>query len=77
MEKQVLENLKSVLEAAGSTLGDVIKTTVYLTDMADFPVLNSIYAEFFDEEHAPARSTVQVTALPKGSLVEIELVAKV
>jgi 2-iminobutanoate/2-iminopropanoate deaminase len=74
---QVLENLKSVLEAAGATLGNVIKTTVFLTDMADFPALNSIYAEFFGEDNAPARSTVQVSALPKGALVEIELVAKV
>jgi 2-iminobutanoate/2-iminopropanoate deaminase len=74
---QVLENLKSVVEAAGSTLNDAIKTTVFLTDIADFPELNTIYAEFFGEENAPARSTVQVAALPKGARVEIELVAKV
>ncbi|MCK4564578.1 MAG: RidA family protein [Verrucomicrobia bacterium] len=74
---QVMENLKSVLEASGSTLDDVIKTTVFLADMADFPVMNTVYAEFFGEENAPARSTVQVAGLPKGSLVEIELVAKV
>jgi 2-iminobutanoate/2-iminopropanoate deaminase len=74
---QVLENLKCVVEAAGGTLDDTIKTTVFLTDMADFPVLNIIYAEYFGEENAPARSTVQVAALPKGALVEIELVAKV
>ena len=73
---QALENLKAVLEASGSTLDDVIKTTVFLADMADFPVLNTIYAEFFDEENAPARSTVQVAGLPKGSLVEIEAIAK-
>ncbi|WP_372807748.1 RidA family protein [Pontiella sp.] len=74
---QVLENLKAVLEAAGCVLDDVIKTTVFLADMADFPELNSIYGEYFSEEHAPARSTIQVAALPKGALVEIELVAKV
>ena len=74
---QVLENLKNVLEAADSTLDDVIKTTVFLADMADFPTLNTIYAEYFGEENAPARSTVQVAALPKGARVEIEAIAKV
>ena len=74
---QVFENLKSVLEEAGCTFDDVIKTTVFLQDMTDFPVLNTVYAEFFGEETAPARSTVQVASLPKGSLVEIELVANV
>ncbi len=74
---QVLENLKSVIEAADSTLDDAIKTTVFLTDMADFPVLNTIYAEYFGEDSAPARSTIQVAGLPLGSLVEIEMVAKV
>ncbi len=74
---QVMENLKNVLEAAGCTLDDVIKTTVFLADMADFPVMNTVYAEFFGEENAPARSTVQVAGLPKSSLVEIEAIAKV
>ncbi len=74
---QVLENLKAILEEAGGTLADAIKATVFLANMADFPVMNTIYAEYFDEEQAPARSTVQVAALPKGSLVEIELVAKI
>ncbi len=74
---QVMENLKNVLEAAGCTLDDVIKTTVFLADMADFPVMNTVYAEFFGEENAPARSTVQVAGLPKASLVEIEAIAKV
>ena len=73
---QVLENLKNVVEAAGSTLDDTIKTTVFLADMADFPELNTIYAEYFGEDNAPARSTIQVAALPKGARVEIELVAK-
>lgn len=72
---QVLENLKAVLEAAGCALDDVIKTTVFLSDMAHFPEFNVIYAEYFGEENAPARSTVQVATLPKGALVEIELVA--
>jgi 2-iminobutanoate/2-iminopropanoate deaminase len=73
---QVLENLKSVLEEAGCTLDDVIKTTVFLSSMSDFPELNTLYAEYFGEENAPARSTVQVAALPKGSMVEIEAIAK-
>ncbi len=74
---QVLENLKNLLEAAGCTLDDVIKTTVFLADMADFPAVNTIYAEYFVEDNAPARSTVQVAALPKGALVEIEAIAKI
>jgi len=74
---QVLENLKAVVEAADGTLEDVIKTTVFLADMGDFPEFNTIYADYFIEENAPARSTIQVAALPLGALVEIELVAKV
>ena len=74
---QVLENLKAVTEASGSTLSDVIKTTVFLADMADFAEFNVVYAEYFGEENSPARSTVQVAALPKGSLVEIELIANI
>lgn len=74
---RVLENLKNVLEAAGCTFDDVIKTTVFLADMADFPIVNPVYAEYFGEDNAPARSTVQVAGLPMGALVEIELVAKV
>ncbi len=73
---QVLKNLKAVVEAGGSTLDDVIKTTVFLADMADFPILNGIYGEYFGEENAPARSTIQVAGLPMGALVEIEAVAK-
>ena len=74
---QVLENLKSVLESVGGSLNDVLKTTVFLADMKDFPEFNVIYAEYFAEENAPARSTVQVAALPLGAQVEIELIAKV
>ncbi|HEX6271301.1 MAG TPA: RidA family protein [Anaerolineales bacterium] len=72
--RQVLTNLKHVLESADSGLNFVVKTTVFLQDMNDFPNMNSVYAEFFPE-NPPARSTVQVAALPKGALVEIECVA--
>ena len=72
--RQVLTNLKHVLESADSGLNFVVKTTVFLKDMNDFPNMNAIYAEFFPENQ-PARSTVQVAALPKGALVEIECVA--
>jgi len=72
--RQVLNNLRNVLAAAGSSLEQVVKTTVFLKDMNDFSKMNSIYAEFFADQ-PPARSTVQVAALPKGALVEIEAVA--
>jgi 2-iminobutanoate/2-iminopropanoate deaminase len=72
--RQVLTNLKHVLEAADSGLNFVVKTTVFLQDMNDFAALNAVYAEFFPE-NPPARSTVAVAALPKGALVEIECVA--
>ena len=72
--RQVLTNLKRVLEAADSGLNYVVKTTVFLADMADFAAMNAVYAEFFPE-NPPARSTVAVKALPKGGLVEIETVA--
>jgi len=72
--RQVLMNLKQVLEAADSGLNYVIKTTVFLRDMSDFPRMNAIYAEFFSE-NPPARSTVAVQALPKDVAVEIEAVA--
>lgn len=72
--RQVLTNLRNVLEAAGSSLDHVVKTTVFLQDMADFPKMNAIYTEYF-AENPPARSTIAVAALPKGGLVEIEAVA--
>jgi 2-iminobutanoate/2-iminopropanoate deaminase len=72
--RQVLCNLGAVLEAAGASFASVLKTTVFLTDMADFPAMNAIYAEHFPEPY-PARSTVQVAALPKAGVVEIEAVA--
>lgn len=72
--RQTLMNIRSVLEAAGSSLSQVVKTTVFLCDMADFPHMNAVYAEFFPDA-PPARSTVQVVALPKGATVEIEAIA--
>ena len=72
--RQVLKNLQNVLEASGSSLNNVVKTTVFLRDMNDFSKMNAIYAEFFGEV-PPARSTVAVAALPKGALVEIEAIA--
>ncbi|MCK6539389.1 MAG: RidA family protein [Anaerolineales bacterium] len=72
--RQVLTNLKRVLEAADSGLNFVVKTTVFLQSMDDFAKMNAVYAEFFPE-NPPARSTVAVAALPKGALVEIECVA--
>ncbi|NQS92157.1 MAG: RidA family protein [Chloroflexi bacterium] len=72
--RQALENLKNVLEAAGSSLKHVVKTTVFLRDMNDFSVMNGIYGEFFTEDF-PARSAVQAARLPKDGAVEIEAVA--
>lgn len=72
--RQVLTNLKHVLEAAGSSLGQVLKTTVFLADMADFQAMNAVYGEFFTSE-PPARSTVQVARLPRDARVEIEAIA--
>jgi 2-iminobutanoate/2-iminopropanoate deaminase len=72
--RQSLTNLKNIVEAAGSSMKHVVKTTVFLKDMNDFPKMNAVYAEFFGE-NPPARSTVAVAGLPKGGLVEIEVVA--
>ncbi len=72
--RQALTNIKHVLEAAGSSLDQVVKTTVFLRDMGDFAQMNEVYAEFFSKD-PPARSTVQVAALPKGGAVEIEVIA--
>lgn len=73
---QIFANLKAVLAEAGSSLGHVIKTTVFLKDMNDFAALNEIYASYFGD-HKPARSTVEVARLPKDVKVEIEVIAKV
>ncbi|MCX6071512.1 MAG: RidA family protein [Chloroflexi bacterium] len=72
--RQSLNNLAAILEAAGSSMSLVLKTTVFLRDMADFSRMNAVYGEFFRDE-PPARSAVQVAALPKGAAVEIEAVA--
>jgi 2-iminobutanoate/2-iminopropanoate deaminase len=72
--RQALLNLQNILEAAGSSLQQVVKTTVFLRDMGDFARMNSVYGQFFTEKY-PARSTVQVAALPKAAAVEIEVVA--
>lgn len=74
--KQVLENLKSVLAAAGGTLDTVLKTTIFLKDMADFPRVNTVYAGYFSKS-MPARSTVEVSCLPKNVLIEIDCIAAV
>jgi len=74
--RQVLTNLKHVLEAANSGLNYVVKTTVFLRDMADFPKMNAVYSEFFTE-NPPGRSTVAVASLPKDVAVEIEAIALV
>lgn len=71
---QVMTNLKAVLEAAGSSLDKVVKTTIYLTDLKYFQAVNEVYGGYFTE-NSPARATVQVTALPKGVEIEIEAVA--
>lgn len=73
--EQVFENLAAVLRAAGASLADVVKTTVYLADMSDFGRVNEIYARHFDEPY-PARSTVAAKDLPKGARVEIDVVAR-
>jgi 2-iminobutanoate/2-iminopropanoate deaminase len=72
--RQALRNLQVLLAAAGCAPADAVKTTVFLRDMADFPKMNAVYAEFFPA-NPPARSTIQVAALPKGAAVEIECVA--
>ena len=72
--RRVMRNLSAVLTAAGGTLGDVVKTTIFLVDMADFAAVNAVYGEDFGEV-APARSTVAVAALPLGARVEIEAIA--
>ena len=72
--RQSLLNVKAILEEAGLTLANVVKTTVYLADMGDFAAINEIYSQFFSQPF-PARSAVAVKALPKGALVEVEVIA--
>ena len=73
--RQALENVRAILEAGGCSMDDVVKTTVFLSDIAVFVKMNGVYKEFFTEGNYPARSAFQVAALPQGSLVEIEVVA--
>ena len=73
--ERVLDNLAAVLEAAGCSFGDVVKTTIYLIDLGDFQTVNATYAKRFTAA-PPARATIQVSALPKGSRVEIDAIAK-
>lgn len=72
--RQALENLKNVLEAAGLSLANVVKTTVFIKDMNDFAIINEVYAQYFEQPY-PARSCVEVARLPKDVLVEIECIA--
>lgn len=74
--EQVLKNLNAVLEAAGTSLNNVVKTTVFLADMNDFAAMNEVYAKYFSE-NKPARATVQAAGLPRGARVEIECIAVV
>jgi len=73
--KQVMENMKAVLEAAEMTFENVVKTTIFIMDMGDFARINAVYGNYFDESNAPARETVQVAGLPKGVNVEISMIA--
>jgi len=73
--KQVMENMKAVLEAADMTFEHVVKTTIFIMNMGDFARINTVYGSYFDEATAPARETVQVAALPKGVNVEISMTA--
>lgn len=70
-----MQNLLAILQAADCGFEQVVKTTIYLTDLDNFGAVNAIYGEFFDESNAPARATVQVSALPKGVQVEIDAIA--
>ncbi len=73
--ERVLENLRAVLEAAGSDLDRVVRCTVYLVDMADFAAVNAVYARYFASDTPPARACIAAAALPKGALVEIDCIA--
>ena len=73
--KQVMENMKAVLEAAGMTFENVVKTTIFIMNMGDFAKINSVYENYFDEKTAPARETVQVACLPKNVNIEISMIS--
>lgn len=72
--RQVLNNLKAILEKAGASMNQVVKTTIFLADLSDFDVVNKIYAEYFQEPY-PARSTVEASKLPRGARLEIDVIA--
>ncbi len=73
--RQVLDNLRGVLEAAGTSMGRVVKATVYMTNLADFQKMNEVYAEFFPQDK-PVRSTVGAASLPRGAMIQIDLIAQ-
>ena len=73
--KQVMENMKAVLEAADMKFEDVVKTSIFISDMTNFAKINTVYAKYFNEEFAPARETVEVACLPKNVNVEISMIA--
>jgi 2-iminobutanoate/2-iminopropanoate deaminase len=73
--RQVMQNLEMILEATGLTFEDVVKSTIFITDMNDFARINSVYGSFFNESTAPARETVQVSVLPKNVNIEISMIA--
>jgi 2-iminobutanoate/2-iminopropanoate deaminase len=73
--KQVMKNMKAVLEAAGMTFENVVKTSIFISDMNDFGKINTVYGSYFNEKTAPARETVQVACLPKNVNVEISMIA--
>jgi 2-iminobutanoate/2-iminopropanoate deaminase len=77
--ERTIQNLKAVLEAGGSSLGQVVKATVFMKDMGDFSAMNAVYASYFatDEDTLPARTTVEVARLPRNLMVEIEVIAEV
>ena len=73
--QQVMQNMKAVLEAAGMTFENVVKTTIFIVNMDDFGTINTFYGSYFNEKTAPARETVQVTCLPKNANIEISMIA--
>lgn len=75
--KQVMENVKAILEAAGMTFENVIKSTIFIMNMNDFTTINTVYGSYFNEETAPARETVQVACLPKNVNIEISVIATI
>lgn len=74
---QVFENIKGILEEAGTTLENVVKTTCFISDMNNFAAVNEVYAKYFGEENPPARSAVEVSRLPKDVMIEIEVIASI